>query len=252
MYYTLKKTSMKKILILQLRPEQETADDEYRAFLEHSKLNDENFERVRTNLVPFPDINLDDYSAIIIGGGPQNISDPEDKKSEEQKTLEANLFKLLDKIVEKDFPLLAACLGIGLVVTHQKGIVSSKYGESVEPITISLTEAGQKDDLLKNISNPFKAYVGHKEACETLSDSCTLLASGENCPTQMFKVKENIYVTQFHPELDLEGVKTRVEIYKHNGYFKPEEADAIIRQAAEEDLSEAHKIIENFVNKYHR
>ena len=37
----------------------------------------------------------------------------------------------------------------------------------------------------------------------------------------------NVYATQFHPELDAVGVSTRVDVYKHAGYFHPSEADEI-------------------------
>ena len=37
-----------------------------------------------------------------------------------------------------------------------------------------------------------------------------VLASSATCPVQAFRVGRNLYATQFHPELDLAGLDTRI------------------------------------------
>ena len=44
---------------------------------------------------------------------------------------------------------------------------------------------------------------------------------------QAFRVGRNVYATQFHPELDLEGICTRIEVYKNAGYFDPSAAETL-------------------------
>ena len=41
---------------------------------------------------------------------------------------------------------------------------------------------------------------------------------------QAFRLGRNVYATQFHPELDVAGLVTRIEVYRHFGYFEPHEA----------------------------
>ena len=53
------------------------------------------------------------------------------------------------------------------------------------------------------------------------------LATSAACPVQAFRVGQNVYATQFHPELDLEGICTRIEVYKNAGYFDPSEAETL-------------------------
>ena len=53
------------------------------------------------------------------------------------------------------------------------------------------------------------------------------LASSPDCPVQAFRVGANTYATQFHPELDLEGICTRIDVYKNHGYFAPESAESL-------------------------
>ena len=67
----------------------------------------------------------------------------------------------------------------------------------------------------------FAAYGGHKEAMVRLPPHAVRLATSAACPVQAFRVGSNVYATQFHPELDLEGICTRIEVYKDAGYFDP-------------------------------
>ena len=67
---------------------------------------------------------------------------------------------------------------------------------------------------------------------------------------QAFRVGANVYATQFHPELDMAGLCTRIEVYKHAGYFDPDEADEIKAPAARSDVSWAPAILRGFVRRY--
>ncbi len=236
--------------MIQSRPEDETSNDEYRAFLKYSELPNDKLVRHRGEQASLGWIDLSDYSGIFIGGGPFNMSDPEVKKSDVQKRFEKEIMTLLDQVVAKDYPMLAACYGIGVVTRHQEGVLSTKYGEDVGGVDISMTVEGAKDKILNGLSNSFRAFVGHKEACEELPISACLLASSEACPVQMYRVKNNIYVTQFHPELDSNGLEVRINTYKHHGYFAPEEAEELIAKGHAESISEPGKILANFVKIY--
>ncbi len=241
---------MKPFLLIQSRPETAASDNEYEAFLKFSGLQESQLQRFRIESSSLPSITLDDYSGIIVGGGPFNASDPQDIKSEAQIRTERELHVLLDKIIAQDFPFLGACYGIGVVVSHQQGLVTRKYSEDIGPTKITLTDEGKNDPLLAGLSPSFDAFVGHKEACEILPKSATLLASSELCPTQMFRIKNNVYVTQFHPELDSHGLEIRINIYKHAGYFPPETANDLIAQGHASNVVEPVKILQNFATYY--
>lgn len=241
---------MKPFLLLQSRPEDAASDNEYEAFLKFGKLKSDELRRIRIEKDGMPNINLDSYAAIILGGGPSNMSDPNEQKSAAQKTFEPQLAQLLDHIIARDSPFLGACYGIGVVVAHQNGTVSRTFGEPVGAVEITLTDEGKRDPLLAGIESSFDAFVGHKEACEILPESATLLASSNMCPVQMFRIKQNIYVTQFHPELDAHGLETRIQIYKHAGYFPPNEADKLIAKGYAANVTEPVKILQAFVERY--
>ncbi|MDC0414105.1 hypothetical protein OAM75_04000 [Gammaproteobacteria bacterium] len=52
---------------------------------------------------------------------------------------------------------------------------------------------------------------------------------------QMFRVKSNIYATQFHPEADAAGFTVRINIYKDYGYFPADSAKKLIAAIEKEE-----------------
>ena len=241
---------MKPFLLLASRPEDEAADDEYAAFLRWTGLEHGDLHRVRMEAGPLPHIDLDDYAGVFVGGGPFNSSDPVELKSTAQRRVEAEIRPLLDEMVAQDFPFLGACYGIGTLGVHQGGVIDRTYSEPVGTIPVSLTAAGLGDPLLAGMPEEFAAFGGHKEACRDLPPSAELLASSPDCPVQMFRVKTNLYATQFHPELDHAGIVTRVRVYRDAGYFPPEDVDVLIERLTDALVTEPPRILENFVARY--
>lgn len=243
---------MKPFLLLSSRPEDEAADNEYEGFLRAMGLEAAQLRRIRMDRAPLPPLVLDDYSGVLVGGGPFNSSDPEVEKSEVQRRVELELKVLLDELVDRDFPFLGACYGIGTLGVHQGGVVDRTYGEPVGAVPVSLTAAGAADPLLAGMPPSFDAFVGHKEGCTVLPASATLLASTPTCPVQMFRVRTNLYATQFHPELDHDGIVTRIRVYQHAGYFPPDEIDDLIGRVRLADVEEPPRILRTFVARYAR
>ena len=244
---------MKPFLLLQLRPIDLASENEFEAFLNYGSLESQNVYRVRMDKEDILDIDLNNYSGLIIGGGPSNVSDKESEKQEYEKRFENDLNHLLDEAIELDFPVLGCCYGIGVLNKHQGGIVSTeKYAEGVGAVEIELTKAGKHDDLLKGVPDRFMAYTGHKEACQTIAPAATLLASTKSCPFQMLRFRNNIYATQFHPELDDEGIQLRINIYKDYGYFSPDDAETLARNTEKFHVEFPNIILKNFINKYRK
>jgi GMP synthase (glutamine-hydrolysing) len=240
----------KPVLILQLRPEDDTSNSEFEAILKYGELAEENTRRLRIEKSGIPELSLDDYAAVIVGGSPFDISTAQDQKSGIQVKIEDDFKRLFDDIVARDFPFLGACSGCGLLGSYLDTPISKQYGEPVGGTVISVTDAGRDDPLLANFPDQIAVLCGHKEACDVLPEGATLLLTGDDCPVQMFRVGENIYATQFHPEGDGEGFTVRIHAYKHHGYFPPEEAEALIVAVNHEDTPYAREILRRFVARY--
>jgi GMP synthase (glutamine-hydrolysing) len=238
------------ILLLSIRADDPAADNEYESFLRLSGLGEDELRRIRLDQRELGDIDLRDWSGIWVGGGPFNYTDPEEKKSPVQRRVEADLSRLLDAVTAADFPFLGACYGVGALARHQGGVMDRRYSEPVGTVRVTLTAAGRSDPLLAGLPEQFDAFTGHKEAVGELPGHAALLAGSAACPVQAFRVGANVYATQFHPELDATGMCTRVDVYKHAGYFPPSEADEIKAAAWRSEVSHPPAILRAFVRRY--
>jgi GMP synthase (glutamine-hydrolysing) len=237
-------------LLLATRADDDAADNEYAAFLSFAGLDERELRRVRLEQQPLGDLDLDDWSGIFLGGGPFNSSDPQDSKSPVQRRVEADLSDLLDRVIDADFPFLGACYGIGTLGSHQGARVDRRYAEPIGAVPITLTARGQQDALLADLPATFDAFVGHKEAISRLPHHAVLLAGSPGCPVQAFRIGGHVYATQFHPELDVHGLCTRIEVYKHAGYFEPHQADDLKAMARTSNVTHPPAILRRFVQQY--
>jgi GMP synthase (glutamine-hydrolysing) len=241
---------MKPFLLLGTRADDGAADDEYDAFLRFSGLREAELRRIRLEQHPLGDVDLSQWSGVVLGGGPFNSSDSRSEKSAVQLRVESDLARLLDDVVRTDFPFLGACYGVGTLGTHQGGVVDRTYAEPVGRTKIALTDAGRRDPLTGVLAERFEAFIGHKEAVRTLPAHAVRLAESDGCPVQAFRVGRNVYATQFHPELDVAGLCTRIEIYKHSGYFDPAEAESLKALARSSVVVDPPRLLQRFVELY--
>lgn len=157
---------------------------------------------------------------------------------------------LLEEIVSRDFPFLGCCYGIGTLGTYIGAKLDREYSEPVGGTTIELTDDGRADPLMSELPDRFDAFVGHKEAISALPESAVRLAASAACPVQAFRVGKNVYATQFHPELDVAGMLTRIDVYKHHGYFAPETAEILKETVRGFDVAHPPAILRQFVKLY--
>jgi GMP synthase (glutamine-hydrolysing) len=122
-------------------------------------------------------------------------------------------------VVARDFPFLGACYGIGVVGTHEGGTVDRRYAEPISRVRVSLTPAGRRDPLLVDLPGEFEAFVGHKEAVR---------------------------------DLPVLGLCTRIEAYKHAGYFEPHQADSLKAMARRGEVVDPPRILTRFVRRFAR
>lgn len=241
---------MKPFLFIGTRAEDAAADSEYAAVLRCTGLDEPDVRRVRLESTELGPVDLDDWSGVILGGGPFNTSDPEDTKSRAQKRAEAELRVLAEQAIERDAPFLGACYGVGVLGTLRGGIVDRTYAEPISARQISLTDAGRDDPLLGTMPPTFQAFLGHKEAVRRLPDGAVLLASSADCPVHAFRIKQRVYATQFHPELDVEGLVLRIRTYAGHGYFDPPETDDLVAMARSSQVEHPPLLLTRFVELF--
>lgn len=237
----------KPFLMISSRPEDDALAGERAAILEMTGLAEHDLVQLRIEAAPLGALDPSDFAGIILGGGPYNSSDTD--KSELQLRVEADLGALLDEVIDRDQPLLGLCYGIGALTSRLGGGLDRRYGEPVGAVEVTLTEEGRADPLFSGVPTTFRAFVAHKEACSALPEGAVLLATGEACPVQAFRIGAHVYATQFHPELVPAGFAARIRVYRDAGYFAPEETEQLAAFALSAVISpEAQLLLPNFVS----
>ncbi len=242
---------MKPFLILQLRPEDEAADREFAAFLQKGGIEVGDTRRIRLDQEPLPEMSLDGFAGVIVGGGPGCVSDDPETRDPLEARIEADLLSLMPTITAQDFPFMGCCAGIGILGHHLGAEVSKRrFSEPVGAVDCALTADGRSDPLLSECDGEFRALVGHKEALQELPEGAVHLVRSGPCPFQMIRHGKNVYATQFHPEADGEEFAARIRIYRDRGYFPAEEADALTKAALAETVDQPEKVLRAFVTRY--
>ena len=240
---------MKPFLLLGTREEDEAARNEFDAVRRHSGLDATDLIHLRVEAEPMPPIDLADFSGVILGGSSFSASSP--VKDALQQRVESELQALLHRVIAADMPFLGLCYGVGMVTSTLGGVVGPEYAETAGAVEVRLPEVGGADPLCAGLAPSFHAFVGHKEACTIPPRGAAVLALGDHCPVQMYRVNRNVYVTQFHPELAPSDFVTRISFYKHMGYFEPEAFEQIRDEALAGPVDgRQHLVLSNFVRRF--
>lgn len=234
---------MRPFLLIQSRPEPAAADDEARAFARFGGLGEGELVRLAIDRGEMPEIDLADWSGVIVGGGPANFSAAPHAKPEAQQRFEPWLFDVVRRCVDEDFPYLGACLGLGALVHAVGSRMEWGVSEPVAPVTVRVVG---DDPLLDGFPTEFAALGGHKEGLADAPDGLEVVAVSDRA-IHMVRAGDNVWATQFHPELDGDGLELRIRIYQDYGYFRPEDAEGLIAAGHAVDVPWPGELLRRFV-----
>jgi len=131
----------------------------------------------------------------------------------------AEVLNLLQEVTAQGHPTFASCFGFQLMVQALGGeIIYDPSTVDVGTFELSLTEAGQEDELLGILPRKFPAQLGRKDRATRLPEGALHLASSERIPYQALRIPgKPIWAAQFHPELSEEDNRLRFIRYQ-TGY----------------------------------
>ena len=245
-------------LLIQTRPEDDASVAEAASVRRLGGYTEETLTafRLEQHVTERPDEPVDwetllaEHAGVILPGSPFTTSDPAESKSDLQHRVERELVRMLEVLRRDEVPFLGCCYGVGTLGKHAGGTVDTTYSEKPGPITVTLTDDGAADRMLEGLPREFVAYVGHKEGLTVAPEGAVILATGQMCPTQMFRLGRHQYATQFHPELDQDGLLERLRIYAHHGYMEEHEAEDVFARIRARQAPLPPRILENFRRIY--
>ncbi len=108
---------------------------------------------------------------------------------------------LIRSCIDRKIPVVGICLGGQLLAAAMGSTVTRAIKPEVGWQSIQLTEAGKDDWILGPVGDDALVYQWHYDTF-FLPKAATLLASSHACARQVFRIGENAYGFQFHPEAD--------------------------------------------------
>lgn len=119
------------------------------------------------------------------------------------------------ELYETGKPTFASCWGFQAFAKALGGsVVTDLKRAELGTRTFELTEAGKADAVFGPLGTPFRAQIGHQDIVDRLPDGALLLCSSQRVTNEAFTFPgKPIYGTQFHPELDVKDLITRVHAY---------------------------------------
>jgi GMP synthase (glutamine-hydrolysing) len=149
---------------------------------------------------------------MISLGGPMGAND------EKEHSWIKNEISLLRACVLDKQPVAGICLGGQMLARAMGGTVEKNDKVELGWFPIELNELGEKDKILGAAGSNPMVYQWHEDTFHPPKEA-VLLAKSLACPRQAYRIGDNAYGFQFHPEadhqlvnewLDIEGVEEEI------------------------------------------
>jgi GMP synthase (glutamine-hydrolysing) len=146
---------------------------------------------------------LDAYGAVLVFGGAMHA----DQDQHHPWLREEDLF--LHRLLDLHTPVLGICLGAQLIAKAAHAPVHPASEAEIGWFPVELTDAAADDPVLARLPQNFTAFQWHYYT-HGLPAGAVELARSEAC-TQAFRLGENAWGVQFHPEVTLAQVQGWIE-----------------------------------------
>jgi len=203
-------TGMRKILVVQSRSSPEWVEREQTNFRRAvGKSAEVEFlsaldERLAWT---YPDEFLKSRSGVIFGGS-SDFDFHGGRSEKDPARLMATIILSRTKLIityalAENVPILGVCFGHQLIAQMRGGDVQfDPTQEKSGSHEVHLTNEGKADALFGHLPGSFIAQYWHKDSVTNLPEGATVLATGPSCRFSALRYGDNIYTTQFHPEVE--------------------------------------------------
>jgi len=140
-----------------------------------------------------------DIDAAFSMGGPMNVYE------ELAHPFLRDEDRFLTEAAERGLPVLGICLGAQLIAKAAGAAVTRNPVREVGWGTVTLTEAGERDALFRELPDLLPVLQWHEDTF-AIPAGATLLATGTECRNQAFRHR-NSWGLQFHLEADRGQIK---------------------------------------------
>ncbi len=189
---------------------------------------------------------LQGFSGVIFGGSGDFDFDGGRQEHDHAKitsfTLLEQMRPLLDYIFQYDIPTLGICFGHQIIGAYAgANVIHDENQKKNRSHQVSVMVDKDIYGICDNVPDTFFAHYGHKDSLDRVPDGAILLMNGGNaCQVSALSYKQNIFTTQFHPELSFEDLYLRIEATP--GYLP----EGVVVDEAYTKNTQANTILFNF------
>ncbi|NUR03007.1 MAG: type 1 glutamine amidotransferase [Streptomyces sp.] len=142
-----------------------------------------------------------EHQALVVLGGAYLPDD------DERAPWLAGTRALMTQALDRAVPAFGICLGGQMLAHVAGGHVEREYGEPEFGSTVlSMRPEAAEDPLFSGLPERATAIENHVDTIVRLPEGARWLASSERCPYQAFRVGEDAWGVQFHPETGPERI----------------------------------------------
>lgn len=180
---------------------------------------------------------LSEVAGVISMGGPMSAYHLEDFPFLDDEMV------FLQKIVKEGIPFLGICLG-GQILAQAFGAEVKRGEKELGWLSLYKTEAGDNDLLLKDLELPV-LFQYHYDEMDVPKSAVHLLRS-DLCQNQAFRLGNNAYGIQFHPETNVDMLESVFVEYQDK--LSPQELE-MIREDMENRTQKGREFLKTFLEK---
>ena len=164
-----------------------------------------------------PETLLAPYAGLVLGGSGDFDFDGGRTSTDQARIRSTQILEqlraLFTYVFETDFPTLGICFGHQLVGAYAGATVRHDPLQRKSRSHAVRVVATHAPVLLSGVPNSFQAHYGHKDSLDRVPAGAQLLIhGGDECQVSALQYGQNIYTTQFHPELTVDDMHKRLEL----------------------------------------
>jgi len=148
---------------------------------------------------PIPD--LQSFDAMWVMGGPMDVWD-----TGEHPWLVQEKEAIREWVLNLGRPYLGLCLGHQLLADALGGKCGKQNPPEIGVLDITLTDAGIKDPIFRDMPAQQKALQWHSVQVTETPENCIVLAESPACANQAMRVGECAWSMQYHVEVEPDTV----------------------------------------------
>ena len=150
---------------------------------------------------------LEQYSGLIILGGPMNVYEEDQYPYLKEEDI------LIKKAVRNDMPVLGICLGGQLIAKAAGARVHKGTKKEIGWYDLKLTKDSRQDKVFNSLPGTIKVFQWHGDTFD-IPDGAVHLAGSELFSNQAYRVGSSIYGLQFHLEVTQEMINRWISEYE--------------------------------------